>query len=135
MRVKLHRVSHDVGYLIISPVVHTFHGVQDTSLHGLEAVLDVRNGALEYHIRGIIEKPVLIHATEMMHCSSVETVYGFIVGMTLVLAFRLLLFRYFRLLALTTFFSCLFVHSAWSLALFLHPERVRSIVCKGSKIL
>ena len=79
VRVELHRVSHDVGHLVVAPVVHTLHRVQDAALHGLEAVLDVRNGAIQYGVGGIVQKPVLVHTAQVVHGSSVETIHGPIV--------------------------------------------------------
>ena len=65
MGVILHRQTHDVGHLVEVAVVGLLHGVHDASLHGLEAVLDVRHGALENYIGGIVEKPVLVHAAQL----------------------------------------------------------------------
>ena len=67
MRVKLHRLAHHVGHLIISSVVDPPHGVQDAPLHWLQPVVDVRHGPLQDHVRGIIQKPALIHARQMAH--------------------------------------------------------------------
>ncbi len=58
----LHGVAHDVGHLVEAAVVEGLHGVQYAALHGLEAVVDVWHGALENHIRGIVQKPVAVHA-------------------------------------------------------------------------
>ena len=65
MRVELHRVSHDIGHLIVAPVVEPLHRVEYAALHGFEAVAEVRHGTLEDNVRGIIEKPVLIHAGQL----------------------------------------------------------------------
>ena len=83
MRVELHRVTHDIGHLVVTSVVHALHGVQDAALHWLQSVLDMRHGTLQNHVGGIVEKPVLIHAAEMMHGCGIKTVYGFVVGMGL----------------------------------------------------
>ena len=79
MRVELHRVSHDVRHLIISAVIHALHGVQDASLNRLQAVLDVRHGTLQDYVRCVIEEPVLVHSTKMVHRGGVETVHGAVV--------------------------------------------------------
>ena len=79
MRVKLHGVSHDVGHLVVASVVHALHGVHDTSLHRLEAILDVGNGTLQNNIRSVVEEPVLVHAREMVYDCRIEAVHGFIV--------------------------------------------------------
>ena len=67
VRVKLHRLAHHVGHLIISSVVDPPHGVQDASLHRLQPVVDVWHGPLQDHVRGIIQEPALIHARQMAH--------------------------------------------------------------------
>ena len=48
--VELHGVAHNVGHLVVSAVVHAFHGVQYAPLHGFQSVLDVWHGALQYHV-------------------------------------------------------------------------------------
>ena len=67
MRVVFHRVTHDVGHLVETAVVEFVHGVQDTTLHRLQAVLDGRHGTFEDDIRGIVEKPVLEHSFQWYH--------------------------------------------------------------------
>ena len=79
MRVELHRVSHDVSHLVISPVVHAFHRMHDTSLHGFETVLYMWDGAVENGIAGVVEEPVLVHAAKVMNRRSVESVNWFVV--------------------------------------------------------
>ena len=81
VRVELHSVSHDVGHLVETAVVHTFHRVQNASLHRLQTVADMRNGALQNHVAGIVEEPILVHAAQMVHGRSVKAVHGAIVGM------------------------------------------------------
>ena len=80
MGVELHGVAHDVGHLVVAAVVHALHRVQDASLNGLQSVLDMGHGALQYHVGGVVEEPVLVHAAEVMHDRSVETVHRPIVG-------------------------------------------------------
>ena len=67
MRVVLHGLSHDVGHLVVASVVDDLHGVQDTPLHGFEAVLDMGYGAFENHVRSVVQEPVLIHARQLAH--------------------------------------------------------------------
>ena len=43
---KLHGVSNDVGHLVVSPIVHALHRVQNASLNRFQAIFDVWNGAL-----------------------------------------------------------------------------------------
>ena len=77
---ELHGVTHDVGHLVVSSVVHALHAVEDASLHGFQAVLDMGYGAFENHVRRIVQEPVLVHAAQMVDGSGVETVHGLIVG-------------------------------------------------------
>ena len=78
--VELHGVAHDVGHLVVASVIHALHGVQDASLHGLQSVLDMGHGTLQDHVGGIVEKPILVHAAQMVHGSCIKTVHGLIVG-------------------------------------------------------
>ncbi len=66
MRVILHGCAHDVGHLIEMTVIDSLHGVENTPLHRLEAILDIRDSTLENHVRGIFKKPCLIHTAQMM---------------------------------------------------------------------
>ena len=77
--VELHGVTHDVGHLVISAVVHAAHGVQDAALHGFQTVLDMRYGTLQDDIAGIVEEPVLVHSREMMHGTGIEAIDRLIV--------------------------------------------------------
>ena len=54
----------DVGDLVVAAVVQLVHGVQDAALHGLEAVVEMRDRALEDHVAGVVEEPV---AVELVH--------------------------------------------------------------------
>ena len=93
MRVELHGVSHDVRHLVVATVVHTLHRVEDASLHGFQSVAQVGHGSFEDHVRGVIQEPVLVHAAEVVYGCCIESVHGFIVGMPLLSASRLLLFQ------------------------------------------
>ena len=81
VRVELHCMAHDIGHLVIAPVVHTLHGVQDTALNGLQTVFDMGNGTLQDYVGSVIQEPILIHAAEMVYDSGIKSVHGFIVGM------------------------------------------------------
>ena len=101
MRVKLHGMSHDIGNLVVSSVVHALHRVEDASLYRFQTILNMRNGTLEDHIRCIVEEPVLIHSAEVMYSRSIESVHRLIIGMffgrnLLVGIFRSILFRFCR---------------------------------------
>ena len=66
VRMELHGVAHDVGHLIISSVVHPLHGVEDATLYGLEAVADMWHGTIQDGVRGVVQKPGLVHAVQMV---------------------------------------------------------------------
>ena len=83
MGVELHGVTHDVGHLVVAAVVHAFHRMENTSLYGFQAILDVGNGTFQDDIRGIVEKPVLIHAAEVVDHRGIKAVYRLVVGMGL----------------------------------------------------
>ena len=50
MRMELHSVTHYVGHLVETPVIQTFHGVQDTSLHRLQAIHKMRHGTFQDNV-------------------------------------------------------------------------------------
>ena len=66
MRMELHGMTHDVGDLIVTPVVEPSHGMKNTTLHRLESIVDVRHGPLKNHVGGIIQEPILVHAGKMI---------------------------------------------------------------------
>ncbi len=83
VRVKLHCFSHDVRYFVVPPVVHSFHGVENSSLHGFQAVAYMGHGAFEYHIACIIQEPAFIHSRKFLHVSAVVVAFGDILRMEL----------------------------------------------------
>ena len=46
MRVILHGLTYDVGYLVVLTVINALHRVQDTTLHRLKTILDCGDGTL-----------------------------------------------------------------------------------------
>ncbi len=84
MGMKLHGLSHDVGHFVVTSVVHALHGVQDASLHRLEAIADVGHGTLQDDIGGIVQEPVLVHARQVVHGRSVKAVGRLVVAMGVV---------------------------------------------------
>ena len=60
MGVEAHAGAHDVGDLVETAVVHFPKGVEDASLDGLEAVVDVGDGAVENDVAGVVEKPAAV---------------------------------------------------------------------------
>ena len=75
----LHCLADDIGNLVVLTVVHRFHGMQNTTLHRLETILNVWNGALEYYIACIVDKPVLIHAAQLVLGIGIMCVGRFVV--------------------------------------------------------
>ena len=65
--VKFHSFTGNVGYFVVASIVHSLHRVQDAALHGFETIVEMGHCALQNHIGGVIEKPVLIHSSEGMH--------------------------------------------------------------------
>ena len=51
MRMVLHGLSDDVGDLRVAAVIHLPHGVENSPLHRLHAVHDMRNGTIQDDIR------------------------------------------------------------------------------------
>ena len=72
VRVVLHRLSHDVRHFVHLAVVHAFHRVQDAALHGFQTVLYRGDGTFQYHIRSIVQEPVLVHARQVILHSIIE---------------------------------------------------------------
>ena len=64
--VVLHGLTHDVGHLVVTAVVAALHGVENTTLHGLQTILDMGHGTLQNNIRSIVQEPVLVHAREFV---------------------------------------------------------------------
>ncbi len=65
----LHRVAHDVGDFYKTPVIKGLHRMHDAALNRLEAIIYVRHGTLQNHIRRIVEKPATIHPAQPEPCS------------------------------------------------------------------
>ena len=60
--VILHRVADDVGHFIEAAVVLFLQRMEDAPLHGLQSIVDVRDGAFKDDVTGILQKPFGIHA-------------------------------------------------------------------------
>ena len=50
MRVVFHGITHNVGHLIITAIIHALHGVQNTALHRLKAIHNMGHGTLQNHV-------------------------------------------------------------------------------------
>ena len=101
MGVELHRVPHDIGYLVESAVVQTLHRVHDATLNGLETVFYMGNGAIQNGIAGVIQEPVLVHAAQMAHSRSIETTHRVIVRVDI---FHLLCLFFLNVFVIFDFF-------------------------------
>ena len=64
--VILHGVAHNVGNLVEASVVERLHRVEYATLHRLQTVLYVGDGAVKYGVGGIVEIPALEHAPEVL---------------------------------------------------------------------
>ncbi len=62
--VVLHRLADDVRHLVVASVVDFAHGMQNASVYRFEAVLHMGYGPFQYHVRRIVQKPVLVHARQ-----------------------------------------------------------------------
>ena len=75
MRVIFHGVSHDISHLVVASVVNLLHGMQDSALHRLQTIVDLRHGAVEDDIRGVVQEPVLEHALQRHHTVAVARLH------------------------------------------------------------
>ena len=66
VRVVLHGITYNAGYFVVVAVLHFLHGVEDAALDGFEAVFDVRDGAVQDYVGGVIEEPFPVHAREFV---------------------------------------------------------------------
>lgn len=60
MGVILHGVADDIGDFVVTTVFEFVHGMEDATLDGFEAVVDVGDGALEDDVGSVFEEPVAI---------------------------------------------------------------------------
>ena len=58
--VEAHAGAHDVGDLVETAIVHLPKRVEDAALDGLEAVVDVGDGAVEDDVAGVFEEPAAV---------------------------------------------------------------------------
>ena len=66
VRVVLHGLTDDIGYLVVLAVIDRLHGMQNAALNRLETILNSRYSAFQYHIRSIVQEPILVHAGKMI---------------------------------------------------------------------
>ena len=57
VRVERHRATDDIGDLVKTPVVHVPQRVQNPALHRLQAVVDMRDSAVEDDVARVFKKP------------------------------------------------------------------------------
>ena len=131
MGVVLHRQAHDVGYLVEVAVVGLLHGMQDAPLHGLEAVLDVWHGTLKYHIGGIVEKPVLVHAAQLQFFIFMHLVGGMGLRLAAVALVGRVGFVSIGVVLGTVLGRLLLIHAFQFVVVFLHIISV--LTCKDNK--
>ena len=81
VRMELHRLAHDVGHLVVSPVFHAAHGMQDAALHGFQSVGHMGHSTLQDDVGGVIQEPVLVHPAQAVTHIPALGVGGFVIGM------------------------------------------------------
>lgn len=64
MGVIFHGIADDVGDLVVAAVFEFVHGMEDATLDGFEAVIDVGDGAFEDDVGSVVEKPVAIEIVD-----------------------------------------------------------------------
>ena len=89
MGVELHGFACNVRHLVVTAVVHAFHGVEYAPLHRFQTVAHMGDGTLKDDVRGIVEKPVLVHP-----CQRVRTFGADGVGTVVVCIWSLQFFRF-----------------------------------------
>jgi hypothetical protein len=62
--VVLHRLADDVRHLVVASIVDFAHSMQNAPVYRFEAVLHMGYGPFQYHVRRIVQKPVLVHARQ-----------------------------------------------------------------------
>ena len=92
VRVILHSVSHHVRNLVVTAVVELAHGVQYTALNRFQSVVKVWHRTFQNHIRRIVQKPVLVHARQLVR-DWVTTLVGVIAAVFLVARVPILIYR------------------------------------------
>ena len=60
MGVKRHGRTYDVGHFMKTAVILGEEGVQNTTLHRFEPVIQMRHRPVKNHITGVIEKPIAV---------------------------------------------------------------------------
>ena len=69
VRVILHSLTDNVGYLGKTAVIHLEHGMQHAPLNRLESVHNMRYGPGQDYIRRVIQKPLLEHSGQLEFCA------------------------------------------------------------------
>ena len=67
MRVVVHGVAHDARHLVETAVVHLVHGMQNTALHRLQAVLEIGHGAVENRIARVVQEPAVVQLFQVVY--------------------------------------------------------------------
>ena len=76
VRVILHGLTDDVSHFVVLTIIDGLHSMQNTTLHRLESILNRRHSALQNHIRGIIQEPILVHARQVILHRIIESPLG-----------------------------------------------------------
>ena len=67
VRVVLHGVAHDVCHLVETAILQLVHGVQDSALHGFQAVVNIRERSIQDDVGGVVEIPLAVHRLRENH--------------------------------------------------------------------
>ena len=67
VRVVPHGLAHHVGYLVELAVVHFEEGVQDAALDRFQTIIDVGDGPVLDHVRGVLDEVVLVELVDISH--------------------------------------------------------------------
>ena len=59
-------MTHYVGNLVVTAIVHTLHRVHDTTLNGFKSVADMGDCSFQNYVRGVIQEPALVHFVKVM---------------------------------------------------------------------
>src|SRR5690554_5071444 len=75
----------DVGHFVVPAIVEILHRMHDSSVNRLQPIDHCRYRSLKNYVRGVIQKPVFVHARNGNNPSQIIVLW--------LLIFRLLFFR------------------------------------------
>ena len=63
---EMHSITHNSRHLIITTILSLAHRVENTPLHGFQTILNMGHSTLQDNIRGIVQKPILVHTRQSL---------------------------------------------------------------------